>query len=90
MNNPTANHPASQHPTTNGALFASGETATHDDLFTRAPFHAPGYPYMPMSGRAAQFAPYKSLTGYEDLIAEKSTALASLGDRTFFDADSLE
>ena len=78
MNNPTANN----------TTLAGGEAATRNDLFTRAPFHAPGRPYMPMSGRAAQFAPYKSLTGYEDLVLEKTAELSSSVDQIILDLDS--
>ena len=42
-------------------------------------FHADGKPYMSMSDRATQFAPYKSLVGYEDLIDEETEDVLSKG-----------
>lgn len=34
-------------------------------------FHEPGKGYMSMRDRAGQFAPYKALDGYEDIIGRK-------------------
>ncbi len=42
------------------------------DIINMEHFHADGKPYMSMSDRATQFAPYKSLVGYEELIDEET------------------
>ncbi len=35
-------------------------------------FHNSDKPYMSMHDRAAQFAPFKSLTGFEDQVSDKT------------------
>ena len=35
-------------------------------------FHAPGRPFMSNHDRAAQFMPFKSLKGYDDMVNQKS------------------
>jgi len=35
-------------------------------------FHAPNHPYMSNNDRAAQFASYKALNGYEEMIIAKT------------------
>jgi hypothetical protein len=42
-------------------------------------FHAENKPYMSMSDRATQFAPYKSLVGYEQLIDEETEEVLAKG-----------
>ncbi len=45
----------------------------YEDIINLEHFHAPGKPYMKMSERAAQFAAYKSLEGYEyDIPLDKT------------------
>lgn len=44
----------------------------YDDIINLEHFHAPGRPYMPNSERAAQFMPFKSLKGYDEMIDEAS------------------
>ncbi len=41
----------------------------YSDIIDLPHFHAPARPYMSMLGRAAQFAPYKSLVGYEEMVS---------------------
>ncbi|MBQ9180925.1 hypothetical protein IJ135_02420 [Candidatus Saccharibacteria bacterium] len=48
----------------------AGDELTAEDLFARPAFHAPGRPFMSLRDRAAQFAPYKSLTGYDEMIKD--------------------
>lgn len=38
------------------------------DIINLPHFHAPDRPYMPMSARAAQFMPFKSLNAYHETI----------------------
>lgn len=38
-------------------------------------FHAPGRPFMSGHDRAAQFMPFKSLTGFDSQIDQKTSAL---------------
>lgn len=42
--------------------------STYDDIIDLPHFHDPSRPYMTMHDRAAQFAPYKSLTGYDEML----------------------
>lgn len=42
----------------------------YDDIISLPNFKAPNRVQMPLSSRAAQFAPFKALTGYEDSISE--------------------
>ncbi len=43
---------------------------SYDDIINLPHFHDPSRPYMTSHDRAAQFAAYKSLVGYEDMISE--------------------
>ena len=43
--------------------------STYDDIIDLPHFHDPSRPYMTMHDRAAQFAPYKSLVGYEEMVS---------------------
>ena len=47
----------------------------YEDIINLPHFHEPGKPYMPMRDRAAQFAPFKSLTGYDDMIKSETEKL---------------
>lgn len=42
----------------------------YDDIINLPHFHAKNKPYMSLSERAAQFMPFKSLSGYHELIGE--------------------
>lgn len=44
----------------------------YDDIINMPHFHAKGRPFMSNRDRAAQFMPFKSLKGYEDLVSNKS------------------
>ena len=41
----------------------------YSDIINLPHFHDPSRPYMTMHDRAAQFAPYKSLVGYDELLS---------------------
>lgn len=47
----------------------------YDDIIDLPHFHDSSQPYMSMHDRAAQFAPYKSLTGYDEMIILKAEEL---------------
>ena len=53
----------------------------YDDIINLPHFHNPDKPFMPMRDRAAQFAPYKSLVGYERMIEEKTGELHAIDER---------
>ncbi|MBQ5812279.1 hypothetical protein IIW29_01745 [Candidatus Saccharibacteria bacterium] len=42
----------------------------YSDIIDLPHFHAPDRPYMPMSARAGQFMPFKSLADYHEVIDE--------------------
>ncbi|MCR5149846.1 MAG: hypothetical protein K6B52_01310 [Clostridiales bacterium] len=42
----------------------------YGDIINLEHYHAPGRPFMTGYDRAAQFAPFKALTGFEDEINE--------------------
>ncbi|MBR5046372.1 hypothetical protein IKX73_01940 [Candidatus Saccharibacteria bacterium] len=50
----------------------------YDDIINLPHFHDPTKPYMSLRDRAAQFASYKSLVGYEKMIEEKTEELLEL------------
>ncbi len=56
----------------NGGVMSDGE---FEDIINLPHFHEPGKPYMTMRDRAAQFAPFKSLVGYEEMIEEETEKL---------------
>ena len=49
--------------------------STYDDIIDLPHFHNSSRPYMSMHDRAAQFAPYKSLTGYDAMISAQAEEL---------------
>ena len=62
----------------------------YDEILNLPHFHAPGRAYMSNHDRAAQFAPYKSLVGYEELIEEKSEDILAGGNEVIDYSDSQE
>lgn len=50
----------------------------YDDIINLPHFHADGRPYMNKRSRAAQFMPFKSLKGFDDMVDNKSVELDSL------------
>lgn len=56
----------------NGGVMSDGE---FEDIINLPHFHEPGKPYMTMRDRAAQFAPFKSLVGYEEMIEKETEKL---------------
>ncbi len=46
------------------------DPARYDDMMELSPPELPGHPRMPMRDRAAQFAPFAALTGFEEVIRE--------------------
>ena len=53
----------------------------YDDIINLPHFHNPNKPFMSLRDRAAQFAPYKSLVGYEKMINEKSDELRAIDEK---------
>lgn len=53
----------------------------HADIINLEHFHDLKRPYMSMKARAAQFAPYKSLVGYEEMIDNKSEEILNKEER---------
>lgn len=45
------------------------------DIINLPHYHDPQRPYMSRQDRAAQFAPFKALTGYEEGIETKTNAI---------------
>jgi len=54
-------------------------------LLKRAPFHAPGRPYMSRHDRAAQFMPFKSLNEYHDQVSQKEKELLEEDERIIWE-----
>lgn len=50
----------------------------YDDIINLPHYHNPDKPFMSMRDRAGQFAPYKSLVGYEKMIDEKTEEIMNL------------
>lgn len=48
------------------------------------------HPHMPVNERAAQFAPFAALTGYDDLIEEAGAANAVKQDTVYATGDDLD
>ena len=42
------------------------------DIIDLPRWESPTHPRMPLGDRAAQFAPYKTLSGYEDMVQEEA------------------
>ena len=59
----------------------SGVAQKYDDIIDLPHYHEPSKPYMSMQDRAGQFAPYKSLVGYEQMIEEKAGELYAIDER---------
>lgn len=53
----------------------------YDDIIGLPHYHNPDKPFMSLRDRAAQFAPYKSLVGYEGMIEEKADELHAIDER---------
>lgn len=51
----------------------------YNDIIDLPHFHDPSQSHMSMHDRAAQFAPYKSLVGYEEMIDSKTAELLDEG-----------
>lgn len=62
----------------------------YDDIINLSHYHDSSRGYMSMRDRAAQFAPYKSLVGYEELINDKTGEVLSLGDEVIDYSESQE
>ena len=58
------------------------------DIIDLSHFHAPGRPYMSNSERAAQFMPFKSLKGYDDLVDESAEEILGTEERQIVDLES--
>lgn len=60
----------------------------YTDIIDLPHFHAPGRPFMPNSERAAQFMPFKSLKGYDDLVDESAEEILGTEERQIVDLES--
>ena len=46
--------------------------SAYDDIIDLPHFHDTGRPYMSLNDRAAQFAPFAALTGFDDMVTEEA------------------
>lgn len=53
----------------------------YDDIIDLPPFHLAGKKYMTNHERAAQFASYKSLAGYEEMIERQAEEILNASER---------
>ena len=60
----------------------------YTDIIDLSHFHAPGRPYMSNSEWAAQFMPFKSLKGYDDLVDESAEEILGTEERQIVDLES--
>ena len=63
-------------------------TGTFDDIINLPHFHLEGKKYMTNQERAAQFAPYKSLVGYEEMIERQAEEILGMNEREIIFDDS--
>lgn len=61
----------------------------YKDIIDLPHFHAPGRPLMPNSERAAQFMPFKSLKGYDELVDGKTEVVLNTDERQIEDLTAL-
>jgi len=61
----------------------------YDDIIHLPHYEPKHHPRMPMSSRAAQFAPFAALTGYGDAIQESGRLTEEWIDRGEFDNEEL-
>ncbi len=54
---------------------ASDARAVYADIIDLPHWQSPTRPHMSLHDRAAQFAAYKALSGYEDMIGEATTEI---------------
>ncbi len=64
-------------------------TDHYDDIIHLPHYEPKHHPRMPMSNRAAQFAPFAALTGYDDAIQESGRLTEDWIDRGEFDNEEL-
>ena len=55
-------------------------THDYDDIINLPHYEPKHHPRMTMSNRAAQFAPFAALTGYDEVIKESAQENASIFD----------
>lgn len=65
-------------------------TNAYDDLIDLAHPTSPRHPRMPILDRAAQFAPFSALTGYDDAIEETARLTDSMSEMTEDHRDQLD
>ena len=63
---------------------------TYDDLLDLKHPTSPRHPRMPILDRAAQFAPFSTLTGYDDAIEETARLTDSMSEMTEDHRDQLD
>ena len=61
----------------------------YDDIINLPHFHAEGKPYMSNRDRSAQFMPFKSLKGFDDMVGSKAVELETMfqDDERYDDTD---
>lgn len=65
----------------------NGKRGKYDDIISLPHHVSPVHPTMPVGDRAAQFAPFAALTGYEEAVEE---AARLTDNRTELDRDRIE
>ena len=63
-----------------------GEKGTYDDIIHLPAHQSKRHPHMPLSNRAAQFAPFSALVGHKDVIKE---AARITGDKVELEEDAI-
>lgn len=62
----------------------------YDDIIDMPRHISKKHPHMSQLDRAAQFAPFAALTGYEELIEEAGLANAVKQDSVYFTQDDID
>ena len=62
----------------------------HDDIIDMPHHRSLTHPHMPMGERAAQFAPFAALTGYDDAIDETARITEPRRELSEYEADRLD
>ena len=59
----------------------------YDDIIDLPHYHADGRPYMSMRDRAAQFAPFKNLKGFDELVDEEEFDIEKGANALWYDIE---
>ena len=60
-------------------------TDSYDDIINLPPPTSANHPPMPLSARAAQFAPFAALTGHDEAIKETARLIETMGQDEVFE-----